>query len=216
MGLDGPVLDHLRPELVLEHEVGFPKALLDIALAVLVDCHHVRFGDRLHDADPYVVHHLIVNHRRVRLPGLHRIQHGSHFFINHLDEPDRFARRGRVLRCHGRYRFTRKSYFSQCDKRHVADRFSGEHAGQIFSCDDRPHSRYRLGGRRVDGHDSRMRMGAAQNRPMEHLRQLHVGTIDGGSADLFEGIHPGNRTSNDCFHSLSFSHASSVINAPLL
>jgi hypothetical protein len=141
---------------------------------------------------------IVVQDRRVGPHGLDHVDHVRQHLVRHVDELERLAGDGRAGGGHGGHRVALvERLLARHDvphhvlvvHHHLAGRDElGGLVGEIVAGDDGLHAGQRLGLRRVDLHDARVGMRAAQHAADELAGQVEVGAEACASRDLVDAI----------------------------
>ncbi len=120
-----------------------------------------------------------MDERRAVLLRLERVEHDRQRLVLDLDQVARVLGDVAVLGDHGRDRLAVVAHLLDGD--HVLDDRAGAEGGKrrrmlgdVGARDDADHAGQRLGLRRVDGDDARVRVRAAHDRRMRHVLELDV------------------------------------------
>ena len=175
--LEHSLLDGLGFESVLADVIRFGKRRLYITEMKNAARGDVARGERVHL-------------RRAGLHGCFGIEHRRQRFVLDLNQVERFF--GRVL-VDGRHRgdlVPDVTHGIDGERQVVAGlrKIAVPDVGKIASGHDRAHARQRGGPTGVDAHDPRMRVGAAQELPVQHPGHGDVVGVLGAAGGLEQGI----------------------------
>ena len=185
MRLDVALMHHRRPELALDHDIRFAEAALHVAA---LELHPV--GD--------VVRKRLVQLRRARRNRLIDAGHRRQDVVDHLDSICRLARDVERCRGHGRNRMAvvqhlvarqhAVAHVAEVERRLSAEKHLRGIGRDVARRHHRLHAGQRLGRRRVDRHDARVRVRAAQHRAVQQAGQADIGAVGGAARDFVDAV----------------------------
>ena len=172
------VLDLLGGVDLLDDQIGFGEALLDVADA-----------DR--DVLDDVVGRVVVQHRGAGPHRLVGIEHCRQRLVDDLDFRQRAPRDQRVFGCDRRHLLADVAHLAaRHDRLVVHEHAEVVDARHVGTGDDALDARHGLGFRRVDRDDAGVRVRAAQHGHVQHVRHHHVAGIFERARHLARRIEP--------------------------
>jgi len=193
MRFDITLVGRLGGEMILDHQVGFGKARLDIAMAAFVFAHHVG----MHPLGHGIVRGPLTDHRRIHQHRLVHIGHMRQDLVVHLDQLERITRRQRrgggnsghrmpvikrLVAGHDVFKDVPEITLQPRRKFHLVREIgAGDHCLHILQC-------LGLGG--VNAQDAGMGVRAAQDGAMQHAGGMGIGTEPGAAGDLVQPVGP--------------------------
>ena len=131
-----------------------------------------------------------MHQRRVRRQGLLRVEHRRQRLPLHIHQGSRLPRQIRRLRRHRGDGVAPKPRLVQSEHPLVLEFIAEIAHFQVAACDHRLDPRQAQGRGGVYGSDLPMGVGTANQRAVEHPRQLNVLGVEGPAGDLLHCIHP--------------------------
>ena len=201
--LEIPVVSELRPERVLEDEIGFRESLLDISEAEPEHGLHVRMRPLGRSA--FIRAGIGVHERSARLDRGDGIEDRGPIFILDVDHRERFFREIGIDRRDDRHFLADESHAVTGQERHVEHPSSHQHVGKIARGEHCENAGTRLRLRRVDPADARVGQRTPERLAPDEPGQRDVGRISRPPADLVDAVNPADRVPNDamCRHTSS-------------